>query len=411
MVSFDLQDAYHHVGIHVEDQGYLAFSVEGEVFLSTALPFGLSVSPAIFMMVSRVLKTALLTGFDPDRPLDPLPPDPPWAIIVHYLDDFLVACLSDASASHFAARIVKLCIFLGFKLHMGKSSLDPTSCLTSLGLEVDLGTGHFRVTAERAARLAQQAKRLLLAAANSARWIRQVEVAAFAGLAQSCTLAGPVFALHIRQLYTDLHSEQPKDGRGKIRLSHQSLKSLRWFVSVPRFFSESPIWQPQPPAGLMGQAGASLPQQRPAANSPPPVLYTDASKTGWGAVFRAAGTQVTLAGRWHTWQQQLPIHVLELQAISLAIAALHQQLSDRQLVHLFTDNMAVLFMLRRWTTKDPTSLQLLYSTAALLGSMGLRMTVSYVASAGNPADCPSRLWEPQPSSCADGVIVLPPLQA
>lgn len=397
LVSFDLQDAYHHIGVHPQHQGYLAFSVEGEVFICTALPFGLTISPAIFMMVSRVLKTALLSGFDPDQPLQPLPPEPPWAVVVHYLDDFLVACRSEAAAKHFATRAVKLCIYLGFKLHFGKSTLDPTDCLVSLGLEVDVATGHFRVTAQRAARLAQQAKSLLLAAAQSARYLRKAALASFAGLAQSCTLAGPVYALHIRQIYTDMHADSNAT-YGKIRLSHQAMQSLRWFINVPKFFAESPIWQAAPPAGQQGQAGLQLVQQQrqqPAAAQPAPVLYTDASKTGWGGVFRAAGVQITMAGQWPVNLQAWPIHVLELEAVRMAVVALTPQLQGQRLLHVFTDNMAVMFFLRRWTTKDPASLQVLYSLSHLLGSLQLRLTASYVESLHNPADGPSRLWEPE----------------
>lgn len=392
LISFDLKDAYHHVGIATEHQKYLGFSVNGITYISCCLPFGLSISPAIFMMVSRTLKTLLLAGFDPDSPHLPLPTDPPWAIIVHYLDDFLICCRSHATAEFFASRVVRLCIYLGFNLHFGKSCLDPSSSLVSLGLEVDLATGHFRVTAARAAKLAQHAKRLLMTAAQSARHVKRCDVASFAGLAQSCQLAGPVYSLHIRQLYTDLHSTSAT--AYKVRLSHQALQSLRWFIRVPTFFSESPIWTAPPPTEQQ--------QQQPPAGMQ--VLYTDASQAGWGAVFRAGSTQVTLAGKWPVHYRHFAIHVLELEAVLLAATALRRRLAppaataatfsdQRRTLHLFNDNQAVVHMLRRWTTRDPESLQRLYGFADLCGSLRMQLTVSYIQSACNPADSPSRIWE------------------
>lgn len=400
LISFDLRDAYHHVGIHAEDQQYLGFTVGDTTYVCTALPFGLSVSPAIFMMVSRVIKCALLSGFDPDQPLAPLPPDPPWAAIMHYLDDFLLGTRDTATAQHFAERVIRLCLYLGFAIHFGKSTFDPSSCLVSLGLEVDVASGVFRVTAERAARLAQQAKRLLMTAASSARYVRSAEIASFAGLAQSCTLASPIYALHIRQLYTDLHSGPQSF---KTRLTHQAMQDLKWFIKVPRWFQEHPIWSPPVPAGQLGQAALQQQQQQPADFQAPPVLYTDASLTGWGAVYREPGfpaRQITLAGEWPPSCRGSTIHVLELKAVLLAVTALQRRLVHCRHLHLFCDNQPVMYMLRRWTTRDPASLPVLHRCAELFGRLRLRPAVSYVESSYNPADSPSRRWEPgqQPST-------------
>lgn len=383
-VSFDLRDAYHAVGIRPDHQTYLGFEVEGELFVCTALPFGLSASPAIFCSVSRVVKSALLGGFDPDAPPPPpslpspsLPFRPGDLCVVHYLDDFLLACRAADIALVVSRRAVAITSFLGFELNLKKCSLDPSTVIQSLGLEID-GEAHvFRVTAERAARLSQSAKRLLLAAAASARWVKAADLSGFCGLANACTLAAPIFALHLRPLYSAIYAggaaaQRDVWRRGAVvRLPHQALQALRWFISVPRWFSQSPFWAPARAA---------------------PVLWTDASDVGWGAVFAPVGSAVhsVASGRWDVVQQQETIHVRELRAVLLGLDWFAEQLRPGDRLCLFTDNTAVLYMIRRWTTRDVHCLPLLHRLAGQLARMRLRLEVEYIASAANPADAPSR---------------------
>lgn len=168
----------------------------------------------------------------------------------------------------------------------------------------------------------------------------------------------------------------------KVRLSHSSMQSLKWFISVPSFFAQHPIWTQSPP-----------PANQPVAAGQPPVLYTDASKSGWGAVFQQADCCKTLAGRWRRDQTVLPIHVLELQAVLSSITTLWSSTGPPscRLVHLFTDSTAVFFMLRRWTTRDLKCLPLLQAVSEQLFRLQLQLTVSWVPSDCNPADRPSRL--------------------
>lgn len=379
-VAFDLADAYHHVGVHPDDQPFLGFAVEGVEYLCTALPFGLSISPAVFNQVVRVLKQALQRGYDPELPPGTDPPEPP-AALVHYLDDFLLACHSVDHAAATAARAVRLCNDLGLSINAAKSTLTPTTELTHLGLVVDAATGCFRVSADRAAKLAGQAKSLLLSAAAGSRWVKASAVASFAGLAQSCVLAAPFFALRCRQLYTDLHGAHGlrRSQHLQCRLSHAALKDLKWFINIPAFFSRSDIWQ-------------DLARGT-------PVLYTDASPAGWGAVHTASGATTTLAGQWSANLRQHPIHVLELLAVVRALQALarYTGVRRRQLL-LYTDNQAVMYMLRRWTTKCVASLPALHQLAMLLATLQLRLAVRYVRSERNVADGPSRLLPSELSS-------------
>ena len=54
-VSIDLTDAYLHVPIHPRSRKYLRFILKGQVFQSTALPFGMALSPWIFTKLMDVI--------------------------------------------------------------------------------------------------------------------------------------------------------------------------------------------------------------------------------------------------------------------------------------------------------------------------------------------------------------------
>jgi len=59
MVSCDLEDGYHVVGIHDSHQRYMTASLNGKLYSCAALPFGWSGSPAVFGKITKVLTQAL----------------------------------------------------------------------------------------------------------------------------------------------------------------------------------------------------------------------------------------------------------------------------------------------------------------------------------------------------------------
>jgi hypothetical protein len=59
MVSCDLEDGYHAVGIHDSHQRYMTASLNGKLYSCAALPFGWSGSPAVFGKITKVLTQAL----------------------------------------------------------------------------------------------------------------------------------------------------------------------------------------------------------------------------------------------------------------------------------------------------------------------------------------------------------------
>lgn len=65
LISWDINDAFHHVYIHPDDRTYLSFTIDGEVYEAITMPFGLSIAPWAWTKVMRpVLAHLCAVGFD-----------------------------------------------------------------------------------------------------------------------------------------------------------------------------------------------------------------------------------------------------------------------------------------------------------------------------------------------------------
>lgn len=59
MISIDLEDGYHCIGIREQDQKYMTFCIQGQYYSCSALPFGWNGSPSVFCQVMKTLTRAL----------------------------------------------------------------------------------------------------------------------------------------------------------------------------------------------------------------------------------------------------------------------------------------------------------------------------------------------------------------
>jgi ribonuclease HI len=130
------------------------------------------------------------------------------------------------------------------------------------------------------------------------------------------------------------------------------------------------------------------------------TLFTDASLAGWGALFVHKDRVIPLFGQWKPWQCLLQINELELMAVHEALAKLNE-LGIRNIdVDLFVDNTTCLGGLKRGHSSSYWINQKVRQVQQLLQSSSIRLqSMSYVASAANPADVWSRLFCTQPSPC------------
>lgn len=123
-------------------------------------------------------------------------------------------------------------------------------------------------------------------------------------------------------------------------------------------------------------------------DTPAMVLATDASMSGWGAVLLPpSGPPLVVPGAW----RQPPRFIMqaEARAVHLAYLALEPHIANPT-VHVYEDNTSVGYSLRKRLTKSTALAVELQAIDRVERKMRIRATYTYVPSAKNPADAPSR---------------------
>ena len=295
--SIDLKDAYFHILIHPRDRKWLRFVWKEKVFQFRALPFGLAPAPWVFTKVTREL-----------------------CIHAHeagirlrvYLDDWLILASSKEQCLEHTRFILDLCLKLGFQVNPGKSDLTPSQSFTYLGMRFDTVSWLVRPSQQRLDRLNSLLTNLSNLQSASAR-----QLSALLGQMESLSpliRLGRLFKREFQRQFRSRWSQRSQPWDTSISLG-------TWFLqSTSQWFNQQ--W--------LSQGVPIVP--------PPPQedLYTDASKTGWGA---HVGT-LTASGVWGDDLSGSHINLLELEAVVLALDAFSTSLSGKS-VRVCTDNTTV----------------------------------------------------------------------
>eukprot|EP00854_Cymbomonas_tetramitiformis_P015010 gene15010-biopygen15455 len=169
LVSFDLKDGYHAVGIDPDFQKFVQFGIGGELFQCGALPFGWSDAPRVFVKFMKTLVELLRSpqaGEDRQKIKKMLGGQVAGARVLPYMDDFLVIVKTQDEAYVQRDRVSRLLVRLGFFRNEKKGHWEPTQVAEHLGLEMDLKDGLFRVTEARLWKIHLKAKALICRAAR-----------------------------------------------------------------------------------------------------------------------------------------------------------------------------------------------------------------------------------------------------
>lgn len=419
-LSFDLADAYNCLQIAPEHQRFFGFNLRGRKFQMTALPFGWNQSPYAFTTAMKTLVRLLRspdlpTGIDQEKALrSPLarsdvemryvagrrvaiwqmPKDLaaarrvfPWDVLP-YCDDFLIVVhgrskLERAVREREAKAVIEGAIErLGLTRQTEKGQWTPGSWIHHLGLRIESegGSNRIAVTPQRVGRIRKAAKTLLSKAKGNKRLVKARELAGFVGLVQSCYLAIPVAQLFCRELNFDLAEKE--SWSGSTRLSRQSLRDLEWWMTMPSKWNGRDVCH------------AAVTR----------LLWTDASDFAWGAKLYTGKLEEINAeqpgenvpgpethGALTAEQKKDAITVNEMRAAIWAVEAFLPQLQGCSL-RMMQDNQAVMFIVRKLSSKNRALLGLVRRFWALCDLHNIRVKMDYVRSAENPADAPSR-WK------------------
>ena len=173
LAKMDVQAAYWNVPVHLDDRLLLGMKQEGQLFVDTALPFGLRSAPKIFTAVADALQ---------------------WVVrsrgvryTAHYLDDFIVV---GAPGSDECAKgldlLLDACRELGVPIAEHKVE-GPVTRITFLGIEIDMVAMELRLLQDKLQCLAA-----LVSDWRSRRSCRRQELESLIGhLSHACKVVRP----------------------------------------------------------------------------------------------------------------------------------------------------------------------------------------------------------------------------
>ena len=300
MTKVDLKDAYFAVPIHQSHRQYLRFSVGGQSYQFTCLPFGLSSTPRIFTKILKPV-TALLREHG--------------VRLIVYIDDILIMAEAQELAEEHTTALVFLLKSLGFLLSE-KSMTTPSQKIDFLGMVVNSVTMQVQVPGEKIKKIRQEARGLLNMTEPSARMVSRV-VGKMNALAQGIPPA-PLFYRALQRDLTRALGKEEQSYEAACPLSAETKRELHWWAS---FLDQ---WN-----------GKSL-----VVHQPDLVIESDASLRGWGA----AAQGVTTGGPWSRQEKKYHINFLEILAASLAVKTFLKNQSNLTVLLKIDNTTAVAYI-------------------------------------------------------------------
>ena len=334
-IKFDLRHAYFHLQIPPAFQKYFQFRVGGQLYQCQALPFGWCNSPFFFAKFAYPVAAFLRAGSRPQRSsvARPVETRPVFQrdrrFVLNYLDDFVCSCATFRAARCLSQLAVRLCRRLGLALKLQSCQLHPAQQVEALGLVLNSAAGTATLPDRRRKKIVQMAQALLQYANRHCRRVPKRRLAALSGAASAARLAVPYAAFHCQHLYSCLGQRQEWKPTTMVTLTHQAMRSIKWWASPPNLAGSKPLRLPA--------FGAKL--------------FTDASDTGWGAhlVFRTKELQAR--GHWSKDVGNRHITLRELLAVRLACMSFLHVLAGQR-VQLYSDASAVVAALQQFTSRS-----------------------------------------------------------
>jgi len=303
--SIDLSDAYYSVSIHPDDRKFLRFEYAGNLYQFTCLPNGLTSGPRAFTKLLKPPLATLRRHFG--------------ITIMGYLDDLFLTGNSIEQVAENVKIAVRLFTDLGFKISGKKSQFVPVQRIQFLRFDIDTVTMHVHMLDQKADRLIEHCRNLITHPRFTIRELAQV-----LGFMTASMPANPHARLFSKQL-EKWKIQSLKENHGNfeahIKLPDNLISDLDWWISQIH--------------------GMSKPIQM---SKPKIVLYTDASKAGWGC--HVSETKESTSGRWSLQEQNFHINTLELLAVFYSLQALFSNVENSH-VRIMTDNTVTMMSINK----------------------------------------------------------------
>ena len=315
----DVRSAYRNIPVHPDDWRFLGLRWKGNVYVDTALPFGLRSAPKIFSAVADAFQWALTQGG--------------VSLVCHYIDDFAVLGKTEQECGTALGKVLDLGSRLGLPMEPAKT-VGPVTSLTFLGVEIDTVKLELRLPEVKI----QELKSLLAQWLGKGRWCVKRELESLAGkLQQACKVVRPGRCF-LRHLYVATAGPRPQSA--PIRVNRAIRADIRWWHTFLQQWNG---------VSLLWNCGKQEPDEE---------IYTDASGSwGCGGHWRTRWFSIPWNGPSGTpqWvlglQREDSIAVRELLPIVIA-AVVWGRAWQGKLIRFHSDNVAVVGAIgRRYSSK------------------------------------------------------------
>ncbi len=293
-VTIDLKDAYFHIQVVHRHRRFLRFAFGGKAYQYKVLPFGLALAPRTFTKcMDAALAPLRLQGIR----------------VLNYLDDWLILAHSRELVSRHRDIVLGHIHSLGLRMNAKKSVLLPSQWTVFLGVRLD--------SVQMQARLAPARIPVFTACLARFKLGHHVSV----GTCRRLLL--PLGLLHMRPFLWWMK---------ELRL-HPTVPATR-LVRVSRSCCRRLLMWRDPVFLRSGVRMGAIHRRH--------MITTDASMTGWGAVFEGRPA----SGEWKEEFLFWHINCLELRAVFLALKYFLPVLGEHHVI-VRTDNMAVVSHINR----------------------------------------------------------------
>ena len=340
MAKSDIADAFRLIPVHPSQYHLLGFQFDGAYYYEKMLSMGAATSCKIFEEFSNALQWILREKFYVSSS-------------VKVLDDFIFIQPTKERCRRDLTTFLQLCRTLSVPIAPHKTQ-SPATVLTFLGLELDSTAMQARLPQDKL----QKYRHTLRCAVTSPKiTLRQLK--SLIGQLQFSTCVIP-------------------SGRPFLRRLHDLTKN----VTKPHFHisltagarADLDTWH----KFLVNYNGITLIHQPSIVTSPQINLCSDASKTGYGAVYAKNWIQ----GTWPSAWSSLNIAFLELYPIFLTLSIFAPKLAH-SVIYFHTDNQAVVDVLNKQTAKCPLLMQVVRPLVLLLLSHNINLTAIHIPGINN----------------------------
>ena len=346
MAKMDIKHAFRLCPVRPEDWCLLGMFWNNCYFVDTRLPFGSRSSPFIFNTFADALTWILTTIF--------LIPH-----VIHYLDDFFFAHTGELASQMETAK--KAFNWLGVPLASEKIE-GPTTKITYLGIEIDSVTFTIRLPPDKLSNLVADLQYWYRR--NSCTKLELLSIIGKLSFAAKVVKPGRLFLRRLINLSTTVDKLHHH-----IHLNKEAKLDIKWWFDF-----------------LQPWNGVSIIQSQ-ISNAQELQLFTDASNSGFGAVY---GNQ-WFSSPWPEKFKSYHINIKELFAIIAAVFTWGLQWKDRQIL-LYSDNMTVCDMWLSTSSKDTTAMFYMRHLFLFAANHNFNLLIKHIPGRHNTlADLLSRL--------------------